>query len=124
MRPDPIFKNLQVIAVNIAKKSIKTVLLAPVLFYRYFISPFTPAACRHLPTCSDYTTEAIEKNGSWKGAWLGLSRILRCNPFGSHGHDPVPDLRKVKHPWAPWRYGRWTGKHITLTFDDDSGNKS
>ena len=106
-----------------ARHFAKGVLLGPILFYRYVISPFTPAACRHLPSCSDYASEAIDKNGAWKGGWLALSRILRCNPLGSHGHDPVPDLRRVRHPfWAPWRYGRWTGKHITLTFNGDSEN--
>lgn len=50
--------------------------------------------CRHTPTCSEYTMEAIIKYGSLKGSWLGLKRILRCNPFGTSGYDPVPDLKK------------------------------
>jgi hypothetical protein len=41
-----------------------------------------------------------------------VSRILRCNPWGSAGYDPVPDIRAERHPFAPWRYGRWTGRHI------------
>lgn len=107
----------------------KFLLLLPVWFYRYFISPFTPAACRHLPTCSEYTTDAIGRNGAWKGGWLALSRLLRCQPFGTHGFDPVPDLGGESHPFAPWRYGRWNGRHMEqyrhtdLTSQEDSDNK-
>lgn len=89
------------------------VLRAPILLYRYTLSPFLPNACRHMPSCSEYAEEAIRLNGPWKGSWLGLSRLLRCHPLGSHGFDPVPELREVEHPWyAPWRYGFWTGRHI------------
>jgi putative membrane protein insertion efficiency factor len=97
------------------------VLRAPILVYRYALSPLLPSACRHLPSCSEYTEEAIRRNGAWKGGWLGLSRLCRCHPLGSHGFDPVPDLTHVHHPWyAPWRYGRWTGRHIrpAVSLDD------
>lgn len=83
-----------------------TVLKAPIAVYRYAISPLLGTNCRHVPTCSAYATEAIDKNGAWKGGWLALARILRCHPWGTHGFDPVPDL-KERHPLAPWRYGRW-----------------
>lgn len=46
-------------------------------------------SCRHIPTCSNYTIEAIEKYGALKGSWLGLKRILRCSPWGTSGYDPV-----------------------------------
>lgn len=95
----------------------KGMMRAPILVYRYGISPFLPGVCRHLPTCSQYASDAIELNGPWKGGWLALSRILRCNPWGSHGLDPAPDLRDVDQPfYAPWRYGQWTGAHITERF--------
>ena len=102
---------------NIILSSLKTVLMLflkiPVLIYRYMISPFLPPACRHLPTCSEYTQQALELNGTWKGGWLALSRLLRCNPWGSHGFDPVPDLKDEHYPiWQAWKYGRWTGRHI------------
>ena len=71
------------------------------------ISPLLGVNCRHLPSCSDYAREAIETNGAWKGGWLALSRLCRCHPWGSHGFDPVPDLSDERHPFAPWRYGRW-----------------
>ena len=58
--------------------------------YQYFISPLTGASCRYTPTCSQYGVEAIKKHGPFKGGWLTLKRIGRCNPWGGHGHDPVP----------------------------------
>lgn len=80
--------------------------------YRVTLSPLIGRSCRYLPTCSEYTEEAIRRYGLWRGFWIGLARLQRCGPFGASGHDPVPeDLPPV--PWyAPWRYGRWTGKHI------------
>lgn len=52
--------------------------------------------CRHQPTCSEYTMQAIIKYGSFKGCYLGIRRILRCNPWGTSGYDPVPDLNKKR----------------------------
>lgn len=96
----------------------KILLRGPILAYRYCVSPFTTASCRHIPTCSDYAEQAIDQNGPWKGGWLAISRILRCNPWGSQGLDPVPDLTNIQHPWwAPWRYGRWSGRHIEQRFE-------
>ena len=46
-------------------------------------------ACRHIPTCSNYGIEAINEYGSIKGSWLTIKRILRCNPWGTSGYDPV-----------------------------------
>lgn len=86
----------------------KAVLKAPIRLYRYTLSPFVGWNCRHLPTCSEYADDAIDRNGAWKGGWLTLARLLRCNPWGSSGLDPAPDLRAIHHPWyAPWRYGEW-----------------
>jgi len=76
-------------------------------FYQWFISPLLGPSCRHLPTCSDYTLQAIERHGGWRGFWLGLARIARCHPYGSHGFDPVPERLDDQPFWAPWRYGRW-----------------
>ncbi|MGH1337654.1 MAG: membrane protein insertion efficiency factor YidD [Aureispira sp.] len=58
--------------------------------YQLVLSPILPASCRYTPTCSQYGLEAIKKYGPFKGGYLTLRRILRCNPWGSHGHDPVP----------------------------------
>lgn len=58
--------------------------------YQLVLSPILPASCRYTPTCSQYGLEAIKKHGPFKGGYLTLRRILRCNPWGGHGHDPVP----------------------------------
>jgi len=65
-------------------------LIAPIRFYRHFISPYTPPSCRYTPTCSQYAIEALHKHGPFKGLWLAVRRILRCHPWGGHGYDPVP----------------------------------
>ncbi len=65
-------------------------LTAPIHFYRHYISPLTPPACRFTPTCSQYAIEAIEKHGPVRGLWLALRRLLRCHPWGGSGYDPVP----------------------------------
>jgi putative membrane protein insertion efficiency factor len=65
------------------------IFIAPIKIYQLFISPMLPNTCRHLPTCSDYTIEAINEYGVLKGIVKGLNRILRCNPLGSSGYDPV-----------------------------------
>lgn len=64
--------------------------LALIRGYRRYISPLLPPMCRYEPTCSQYTGEAIRRYGLLRGGWLGLKRILRCNPLFSGGHDPVP----------------------------------
>ena len=57
--------------------------------YKAVISPFLPPACRFEPSCSEYARQAIEKYGAVKGTWMGIKRILRCQPFCKGGHDPV-----------------------------------
>lgn len=73
--------------------------LALIAGYRRFVSPFIPARCRFLPTCSAYATEAIERFGLGRGGWLALRRILRCHPLCAGGYDPVP-RRDAGHPPA------------------------
>ena len=73
---------------------IKIILSLPSLIliaiYKYAISPFTPASCRHYPTCSSYATEAIKKHGIHKGSTMSIKRIAKCHPWGTQGYDPVP----------------------------------
>ena len=58
--------------------------------YKRFISPLLPSACRFHPTCSEYMREAVEIHGVARGVWLGLKRLVRCQPFCKGGYDPVP----------------------------------
>ncbi|MBP5503411.1 MAG: membrane protein insertion efficiency factor YidD [Bacteroidales bacterium] len=69
---------------------IRYIYLLPVRFYRACISPWLPDACRHTPTCSVYALQAVEYHGIIRGTLLAVWRILRCNPWGTHGYDPVP----------------------------------
>lgn len=81
--------------------------------YRHSLSLVMGRGCRYAPTCSDYTEQAIRRFGFWAGGWIGLARILRCNPWGASGFDPVPEQLPENARWyLPWRYGRWTGRHI------------
>jgi putative membrane protein insertion efficiency factor len=57
--------------------------------YKVIVSPFLPPACRFEPTCSDYAKQAVEKYGVIRGSWMGLKRILRCQPFCEGGLDPI-----------------------------------
>ncbi|MGN0974903.1 MAG: membrane protein insertion efficiency factor YidD [Gemmiger sp.] len=58
--------------------------------YQRYISPLLGHNCRFTPTCSQYAIEALQVHGALKGTLLALWRILRCNPFGRYGYDPVP----------------------------------
>ena len=58
--------------------------------YRYWLSPFIPASCRFYPSCSAYALESYNRLGFWKGSYLSVRRILKCNPFHPGGVDPVP----------------------------------
>lgn len=81
--------------------------------YRLSLSALIGRQCRYLPTCSEYTEEAISRFGLWPGAWMGLARFLRCGPGGASGHDPVPTELPSRAAWYfPWRYGYWSGEHI------------
>lgn len=66
----------------------------PVKAYRLIGSPWVGHYCRYQPTCSAYALEALETHGAFKGGWLALRRILRCNPWGGQGYDPVPGKQK------------------------------
>lgn len=66
------------------------VLMLSIAFYRRFISPAYASRCRYYPSCSAFTSEAIEVHGAAKGTWLGVRRIGRCHPWREGGYDPVP----------------------------------
>ena len=61
-----------------------------ILMYQKFISPLVGPSCRYYPTCSEYSIQAFTKYGFLKGGYLSTKRILRCNPWGGSGLDPIP----------------------------------
>ena len=69
----------------------RLILLAVIRLYQKTISrALPPGTCRFYPSCSHYGYQAIYKYGALKGSLMGIWRVLRCNPFGAGGHDPVP----------------------------------
>ncbi|MBV6487115.1 MAG: membrane protein insertion efficiency factor YidD [Pseudorhodoplanes sp.] len=81
-----------------------------VAVYRYTLSALVGFHCRHLPTCSAYADEALDRHGLWGGGWMTLARMCRCHPFGTSGLDFVPRRLPPRARWyLPWRYGRWRG---------------
>jgi putative membrane protein insertion efficiency factor len=72
----------------------KRVLLLMIRGYQLVLSPVIGANCRHEPTCSRYSFEAIERFGALKGLWLTLKRVGKCHPWGTWGYDPVPEKAK------------------------------
>ena len=63
--------------------------IATLRFYKSFVSPYLPSACRYSPTCSEYMMEAVDRHGVLRGVGMGLRRLLRCHPFHAGGFDPV-----------------------------------
>jgi len=71
----------------------RKVALLLIRFYQRGISPMLGKNCRFIPTCSQYTYEAIQIHGFLKGTFLGIKRILKCNPFHPMMYDPVPQKK-------------------------------
>ena len=71
-------------------KALAWLLVLPISFYQLAISPLLGPSCRFTPTCSEYARQALMKHGPIKGLYLAIWRILRCNPWGGSGYDPVP----------------------------------
>jgi putative membrane protein insertion efficiency factor len=69
---------------------VKSLLLAALGGYQYFVRPLLGANCRFYPSCSDYAKEAIERHGAAQGSWLAARRLCRCHPYHAGGYDPVP----------------------------------
>jgi len=83
--------------IKLLKLAASFILALPVHLYRYFISPFLPPSCRHVPSCSQYMLDALKMHGPFAGLAMGINRILRCRPGGTHGYDPVPIIRFRKY---------------------------
>ncbi|WP_081697620.1 membrane protein insertion efficiency factor YidD [Marinobacter sp. ES-1] len=89
----------------------RQLLLLPIRFYQYAISPMMASHCRHYPTCSQYALEAIQHHGAVKGSYLAGARLLRCHPWAEGGYDPVPGTGHV----APEPTGNMTEPtHTTI----------
>jgi hypothetical protein len=71
--------------------------LAGLRGYKLTLSSLFAGSCRFLPSCADYTADAVRRHGVVAGAILGVRRLARCHPFCSGGHDPVPD--RLGWPW-------------------------
>ena len=81
--------------------------------YQVTLSGLIGRQCRHLPTCSAYSDEAIDRFGLWAGGWMGAARICRCHPWGTAGLDPVPvTLPPLARWYMPWRYGLWRRRSV------------
>jgi putative membrane protein insertion efficiency factor len=68
----------------------KALFLMIIRVYRRYLSPVLAPSCRFVPSCSQYTYEAVERYGALKGGLLGVQRLLRCHPLHPGGYDPVP----------------------------------
>lgn len=80
-------------------------MIFPIKIYQYVISPFLPKSCRHIPSCSNYAIEALKVHGVFRGFWLGFKRVLKCNPWGTEGYDPVPP-KMTRQEWKQYRKER------------------
>ena len=81
---------------------IARLLIAPIRWYKKYLSPHLGNNCRFRPTCSEYAMEALDVHGAVKGLILSVWRILRCNPLCRGGYDPVPEK------------GRWVNEKRNL----------
>lgn len=96
-------------------KIISLPMLGLLMVYKILISPILQAMgvrCRHEPSCSTYSAEAIRRHGPWYGGWMTLARLQRCRPGGTCGVDNVPEAITTPPLWAPWRVGRWRGTDL------------
>jgi putative membrane protein insertion efficiency factor len=91
---------------------ISGLLILLVKFYQLSISPLLPNSCRYNPSCSQYTIQALKVHGVIKGLILGIYRIGRCNPWGGHGFDPVPEKgTPISRSWKKDRHHHGSGEN-------------
>lgn len=89
------------------RSALSFLLSLPVLFYRGAISPHLRPSCRHVPSCSQYMLDALKIHGPFTGLIMGIERILRCRPGGTHGYDPVPLIRFKRYRTIDSVMGKW-----------------
>ena len=92
-------------------KGLTYILVGIVRFYQLAISPLFPPSCRHIPTCSNYTIEAMKIHGPLRGSWLGIKRLAKCHPWGTSGYDPVPPKDPPKQQ-SPHRKIKSSNKEV------------
>ena len=73
------------------------ILIKVIKGYKYLISPLFGHSCRYLPTCSEYSIDALKEYGFFRGLYMSTKRILSCHPWGSGGFDPVKKESKEKN---------------------------
>ena len=83
------YKKFIIKLISLSTNLPKILALQLLKFYRYFIGPMLPRACRFYPSCSAYSLEAYSHFGFLKGSFLTLKRLLKCHPFNAGGFDPV-----------------------------------
>jgi putative membrane protein insertion efficiency factor len=105
---------------------VKAYILLLLRGYKALISPMLPNACRFVPTCSEYATEAIDRYGAFRGGLKAIWRLLRCNPFSASGYDPVilpehpvgtPDVQPI---CSHHSMSMWGGQHCPLAVEQNS----
>ncbi|HQJ21537.1 MAG TPA: membrane protein insertion efficiency factor YidD [Bacteroidales bacterium] len=89
------------------KKILIFIISLPVYFYQYLVSPLMRPSCRHIPTCSQYMLDALKLHGPVRGFFLGINRIVRCRPGGTHGYDPVPRILIKRYKYFGSVIRRW-----------------
>ncbi len=77
-------------------KFLTFILIKLIKGYRFLLSPILGHSCRYLPTCSEYSIEALKEFGLVKGIYISIKRILSCHPWGKGGFDPVKKEMRVK----------------------------
>ena len=71
----------------------KKIIILIIKIYQITLSPLLGSNCRFHPTCSEYTIQAVNEHGAYKGLILGVKRISKCHPLGPKGYDPVPNKK-------------------------------
>lgn len=72
----------------------RSILMTLIHLYQVTFSRVLPPSCRFVPSCSQYSYEALARYGVWRGGWLSIKRIARCHPLNPGGYDPVPNLEE------------------------------
>ena len=98
MKPEPHSGSSPLDSPSVLVRATRGVLVGVIRLYQVTLGPFLGGRCRFEPSCSAYGVDAIEIHGALKGSWLTIRRLLRCQPFGGHGYDPVPPLSADTDP--------------------------